>query len=322
MDSSHSSPQSFPHLETGLMSIRVQSISSGMIRNTSRAQRTIERLVETRGVGFLTGQTIRIRFAPAEENSGILFQRLDLPGKPLIPAGIAQVVHGNRHTLIEHQGAQVALTEHVMAALAGLQIDNCLVQLDGPEVPGCDGSALEFVRCLQRAEIVQQQAAVNPLMISHEIHLIDQQRQASLTAFPTNSQNLILEYHLDYGSESPIPAQSANFVITPESFSEHIAASRTFILEHEIAMLKSRGYGQNTTFKDLLVFGSNGLIDNQLRSENECARHKLLDAIGDFALLSRPLVGHIIARKTGHEHNHNFLKLLLQKVDIPQTRAA
>lgn len=291
-----------------------------------RAQRTIERVAQTRGIGFLTGQTITIRFTPADENIGIVFQRLDLPEQPLIPATINHVASGNRHTLLTHQQASIALTEHVMAALAGLHIDNCIVQLDGPEAPGCDGSALDFVRCLQAAGIVTQSQMIEPFRIQRKLTLTDARRNASIIAFPIAGDQLILEYELDYGSHSPIPAQSARFVITPYTFVSEIAFCRTFILDQEIEMLKARGYGRNTTTRHLLVFGESGLLDNTLRADNECARHKLLDCLGDFALLGRPLVGHIIARKTGHEHNHQFLQELLTTTTttthVSQRRAA
>lgn len=291
-------------------------------RMSPRTQRTIERIAQTRGIGFLTGQTITVRFMPAKENTGIVFQRLDLEGQPLIPATMPYVASGNRHTLLQHRGATVALTEHVMAALAGMQIDNCIVQIDGPEAPGCDGSALDFVRCLQTAGIVTQAQSVNPYRITEKITLVDAKRNASIIAFPTHGDQLILEYQLDYGRQSPIPEQSAQFVITPYTFVSEVAFCRTFILEQEIEMLKARGYGKNTNTSHLLVFGESGLIENTLRVENECARHKLLDCIGDFALLGRPIIGHIIARKTGHEHNHQFLHEILSLQERRYSRAA
>lgn len=269
-----------------------------------RRQQTIAREAVFHGFGFLTGADVTLKFLPADEYYGIRFQRLDLPGTEPIPALLDYVVPRQRRTAISHQGATVELIEHVMAALAGLQIDNCLVQLNACECPGADGSSLGFVQALLEAGIVVQNAG-------REIHVVRQPARVSadgdrseIMAGPVFRRTLVISFELDYGSRSPIKPQLMTFEFSPESFVTQLAFARTFILESEVAALKAQGYGSRVTEKDLLIFGKDGVIGNQLRAIDECVRHKVLDCIGDFALLGRDIHGHFRAFRSGHNLNH------------------
>jgi UDP-3-O-acyl N-acetylglucosamine deacetylase len=269
-----------------------------------RLQRTIERPAEVRGVGFLSGADIRLRFLPADDSAGIAFQRTDLTGTAPIPARLDFVVPRQRRTAITLGGATVEMTEHVLAALAGLQIDNCLVQLDGPEPPGGDGSSLHFVRALLDAGIVEQTAPRDVLVVRQECRVNGEQDGSEVTAAPVLRHSLVITYALDYGPRSPIRPQTMTCEVSPELFITHLAYARTFVLQEEAAALKAQGYGTRITEKDLLIFGPDGVIGNELRSVDECARHKLLDCIGDFALLGCDLHGHFRAYRSGHALNH------------------
>lgn len=290
-------------------------------------QRTLARPATVAGIGFFTNADVTATFLPAEPDSGILFVRADLPDRPEIPATIAHAVERHRRTALEKNGASVELTEHLLAALAGLEIDNCIVELDGPEPPGGDGSARHFVDALLAAEIVEQDqfAAVFGVTSRLVVELPGgagsvraepvaaplagrlHRKRAAGPGAPTASQ-CVLRYELDCGPGSPIPPQSAELALTPEAFATEIAGARTFILESEIEALRSRGYGKKVTLGDLLVFGQAGVIGNALRADNECARHKLLDCIGDFALVGGRLAGRFTATRTGHAANRELVR--------------
>jgi len=277
-----------------------------------RRQRTIARPAEYRGFGFLTGADVTLQFLPAEENFGIQFQRVDLPGTLPIPASLAFLVPRQRRTAISRGGATVDLIEHVMAALAGLQIDNCLVQLNAPEAPGADGSCLAFVQTLLEAGIVEQTAERDLLVVHETCTARGDDGHSEITAGPVFRRTLVISYELDYGPRSPIKPQLLTFEFSPEAFVTSLAYARTFILEAEIEALKSQGYGSRVTASDLLIFGPSGVIGNQLRAPDECVRHKILDCIGDFALLGCDIHGHFRAYRSGHNVNHAITQLVSQ----------
>ncbi len=270
---------------------------------TARFQKTIENVTELKGFGLFTNADVRLRFYPAGENHGIVFQRTDLPGSRRIPATIEYLSPEERRTKLVRGEASVEMTEHLMAALAGLQIDNCLVQIDAPELPGCDGSALPYVEALLDAKIVTQTLKRETYIIQQSQTL--QQDQTAISLAPSDS-GLRLSYDLNYGNRSPIEPQVAEFVITPEIFATKIAPARTFILEQEIGYLRSKGYGQKVTLEDLLVYGQQGPIRNSLRAPNECARHKLLDCLGDLLLCGCDVQGEIRCFRSGHRQNHQL----------------
>ncbi len=179
---------------------------------TGRNQNTIENVAELKGFGLFTNADVTLRFYPAAENHGIVFQRTDLPGDCKIPAKIDYLAPEERRTKLVRNEASVEMTEHVLAALAGLQIDNCLIQIDAPELPGCDGSALPYVETLLDAKITPQRAKRETYVIEQTESL--QQGQTTISLAPAES-GLRLSYDLNYGHESPIEPQVADFLITP-----------------------------------------------------------------------------------------------------------
>lgn len=281
----------------------------------TRLQRSLARPVTVRGFGFLTGADITLTFLPAAPNSGIAFQRVDLPHTDPIPALLEFVVPRQRRTAITRDGATVEMVEHVMAALAGLQIDNCLVQLNAPEPPGGDGSSLLFVQALLEGEIVEQAATRDVLVVAGECRAGDDlQRGGTMSASPILRRSLVITYELDYGPRSPIRPQCLTFEFTPEMFITNLSFARTFVLEAEAAALKAQGYGTRVTPRDLIIFGDEGVIDNELRCIDECVRHKVLDCIGDFALLGCDVHGHFRAFRSGHSLNHEICRQVVASV--------
>ncbi len=279
-----------------------------MRRDHYRYQRTIARPAEVSGRGFLTGASVRLRFRPAAPDTGILLLRTDLRSRPAVPAGIDRVTGVQRRTTLGQAPAQVMLVEHVLAALAGLRIDNCTVELNAPEPPGLDGSAQGFVRALQDAGIVMQAARRPVWRVTTPVRV--SQPGATLTLHPPQSNEFRVSYILDYGPRAPIARQVHTATITPEQFARDLACSRTFLLEAEAVDLRRQGLGAHLTAADLLVFGPGGPIGNGLRSADEPARHKVLDVVGDLALLGHDLCGHVVAYRSGHALNIELVRVL------------
>lgn len=273
-----------------------------------RSQRTISRRVEVSGIGFLTGADVNLQFHPAPPDHGIAFLRTDCLDARPIPARVEFTVSRQRRTALSTAGVAVEMVEHVMAALAGLQIDNCLVTLNAPEPPGCDGSSLTFAQALCDAGIDDQGVPRKILRIRHPVCVRSEDRSQSIKIAPVTTGSLHLLYTLDYGPESAIPRQEFELRITPESFLRELAFARTFLLEKEAEQLRQQGYGRRTTHRDLLIFGPAGVIGNSLRTPDECARHKMLDCLGDLALIGCDLEGTVEAYRSGHSLNAEIVR--------------
>lgn len=278
-----------------------------------RLQRTIARRAEVCGFGFFTGADVRLTFRPADADSGVVFERTDLPGSPQVAAIIQNAVPRSRRTAVADGDAVVELTEHVLAALAGLRVDNCLVQLNAPEPPGCDGSSLAFAEAILEAGVVEQSSPRASLAVPADVLVCDESGGASIAARPLERDALLIGFGLDYGPSSPIPPQVYSVEVTPETFLNELAFARTFVLESEVAALKAQGYGTRVTPRDLLVFGEKGVVDNELRTGEECVRHKILDCIGDFALIGCDLSGHVSASRSGHRLNRELVRRILEQ---------
>jgi len=266
-----------------------------------RNQNTISAPAAVEGFGYWSGKDVRVEFHPAAPNTGVVFVRTDLPHRPRIPARLEYRVEQLRRSTLEHEGARVEMVEHIMAALGGLQIDNCEVHVSSAEMPGCDGSSMPFVEALLQVGIVSQSAPRITRQVSTVLRI--EEDASWFEARPGNGGELFLRYLLDYGPRGPIARQSFGLLLTPESFCKELAPCRTFMLKSEADQLLALGLGSRTTPKDLLVFGEDGPIDNQLRFPDECVRHKLLDMVGDLALCGCDLRGRFCTYRGGHRLN-------------------
>jgi UDP-3-O-acyl N-acetylglucosamine deacetylase len=283
----------------------VNTLSSNLQR-----QRTLRGTAEVAGFGYWSGRDILVKFQPAPIDTGIVFIREDLPGAPRIPVHVNHRVEIPRRTSLARNGGNVEMIEHVLAALSGLGIDNCELLVNAAEMPGCDGSSLPFVQAILAAGIVEQEAP-RPRLIVTEITRVGNE-ESWVEARPTpKGKGLSLRYKLDYGPNNPIGKQNLDLLLTPESFQRELASARTFLLEEEAQWLRERGLGTRVTPKDLLIFNADGVIDNELRFENECVRHKTLDLVGDLALAGCDVVGQIIAYRSGHRLNAELVKVML-----------
>lgn len=268
------------------------------------------RPVAVSGRGMLTGQPVTLRLLPAAARTGVVFVRTDLPGTPQVPACVDQVSATDRRTTLGHGSTTIMLVEHVLAALSGLRVDDCWVELDGPEPPGGDGSAGCFVRAIEQAGLVAQPTQRARWAVTQR--LVVAQGEATIAVYPHDRDELIISYLLDYGTGAPIPPQRVSVAITPQSFRRAVADARTFLLLDEARRLHQQGLGQHVRPADVVVFGPSGPIETTLRFGDEPARHKILDMIGDLSLAGIDLVGHVVAYRSGHQLNIALARQLRQ----------
>jgi UDP-3-O-[3-hydroxymyristoyl] N-acetylglucosamine deacetylase len=282
-----------------------------------RKQRTIGQSVSVSGFGFWSGRDVQLEFRPGESDTGIVFVRRDLHEQIRIKAVVANRIETPRRTTLSSQGASVEMVEHVMAALAGLQIDNCEVWVDEAEMPGCDGSSLPFVLALESVGVVEQSSLRRRLVIRNVTRLGND--ESWVEARPGTNGGLSVKFRLDYGSGNAIGRQTLQLLLTPESFRRELASSRTFVLQEEAEWLVSRGLGKRATYQNVLVFDKNGPLENELRFRDECVRHKALDLVGDLALADCDLAGHFIAHRSGHRLNAELVRALLNEEEIVES---
>lgn len=273
-----------------------------------RNQRTLGSAAQVSGFGYWTGRDVNVEFRPAPPETGIVFVRDDLSPPVRISAQLANRIEVPRRTCLAADGASVDMVEHILAALAGLQVDNCEIRVDAGEMPGCDGSSRAFVEAIRQAGIEEQPAPRARLVVDDVTRVGDE--NSWVEAHPSRINGFSMKVRLDYG-RGPIGRQSVHFVITPASFVRELAGARTFLTKDEALWLRNQGLGLRATHQDLLVFDETGPIENALRYEDECVRHKALDLIGDLALCGCDLVGHFVAFCSGHRLNAELVRGLL-----------
>jgi UDP-3-O-[3-hydroxymyristoyl] N-acetylglucosamine deacetylase/3-hydroxyacyl-[acyl-carrier-protein] dehydratase len=308
-------------------------------------QSTIAKAVSIAGVGIHTGATVNMTFHPAAVNHGYIFQRIDLPEAPLVPALVENVVETSRGTTLAVNDAKVYTVEHVLAALTGLQIDNVLITLDGPETPITDGSSIAFIQALESAGLVEQDVDRNFIEIKENYHFYDAEKDVEITLIPYDGfkVSVLIDYN------SPVLGTQHAVLKHISDFKTEIASCRTFCFLHELEVLLQNNLIKGGDLNNAIVVvdqaveakeldrlagifnkpqmgvSKDGILNNvELRFVNEPARHKLLDVIGDLALLGRPLKAHVIASKPGHSSNvafgkefRAFLKKQQKQLDIP-----
>lgn len=274
-----------------------------------RFQRTLAAPVSVDGIGYWSDRDITVTFQPSDPGSGLVFVRDDLPGKPRIPVSPEFRVAIPRRTSLEKDGARVEMVEHILSALTGMGVENCEIHVTACEMPGMDGSALAFVEAFDSVGYETQDTPAKILTLSQPLTVRDAASDRWVTAQP--APKLRLEFELLYKTASPIENQSAEFMLTPEIYRREIAPCRTFVTQTEANVFQSAGLAKRATYQDLLVFGPNGPIENSVRFPNECARHKILDLIGDLALLGSRLQANLHAFRSGHDLNAQVVRMLL-----------
>ncbi len=276
-------------------------------------QRTLGEQVEFKGVGLHSGSEATIAFLPAPPNTGIVFAVPGPDGEVRIPARVDMVPQdhaGVRNTSLAAGGARIQTVEHVLSALSGAGVTNCLVKLDGEEPPEPpDGSTLLYLDLFERAGVVDQGLPAPYYRIGAPISW--RQGDISIEARPAN--RFLLSFEIDY-DDALIGRQQATFEITPEIYRRDIAPSRTFALKRDIEKLQALGLARGGSLSNALVVDDGRLLNEAgLRFHDEFVRHKILDLLGDLSLLGMPIKGHIIARRSGHDSNVAFTRLLADR---------
>jgi len=304
---------------------------------TTIKQTTIAKETSLTGVGLHTGEDVTITFKPAPENHGYAFKRVDLEGEPIIEADANYVINTQRGTNLEKRGVKIQTSEHVLAALVGLEIDNVLIELNSPEPPIMDGSSKFFVEALENAGIVEQEAMREEYVIKEVISYKDEATGSEITVIPSDEYQVTTM--VDFGTKV-LGTQNATLEKLSD-FKGEIADARTFSFLHELEMLLEHGLIKGGDLNNAIVYVDkeiseetmkklekafnkkklsvkpNGILDNlTLHQPNEAARHKLLDVIGDLALAGTRIRGKVIANKPGHYVNTQFAKKLSKIIKL------
>lgn len=270
-----------------------------------RSQRTIKNEVSFEGIGLHTGRHARVILKPASRDAGITFIRSDK--NTVIKANVASVIDTAFATTIGQDGAKIRTVEHIMAALAGLGIDNVVIDVNGPEIPILDGSSTELISIILRAGIAKQGKKRSFLRIRRPVIFDD--GNSKIAALPYDGRRItysIFFNHYGFGE------QRLSLEIDEETFAREIAPARTFGFLKDIEYLRTNGLAKGGSLDNAVILGENGVLNSTgLRFKDEFVRHKVLDSIGDFAILGFPIYGHVIASKSGHSSNIKFLKKLL-----------
>ncbi|MCK5029353.1 MAG: bifunctional UDP-3-O-[3-hydroxymyristoyl] N-acetylglucosamine deacetylase/3-hydroxyacyl-ACP dehydratase [Bacteroidales bacterium] len=308
----------------------------------SQMQKTIKESVSLTGKGLHTGYEVQITFHPAPINHGYMLKRTDLEGNPLITPIANNVVETSRGTTLEENGVQIHTIEHVLASLVGLELDNILMEFTGPEAPILDGSSIKYVEALKKAGIVEQEAEKNYYVIKERTVFRDEKNNIELVAYPDD--HFSIDVMVDYNSKV-LGNQYASYHPTHD-FEKEIAPSRTFVFFHELELLLKHNLIKGGDLQNAIVIMENevsqdeldrmadlfnkphvkvkeGILNNvDLRFSNEPARHKLLDIMGDLALIGQPIKGKIVASRPGHYANTQLAKVIKENIKKELSRVA
>ncbi len=269
-------------------------------------QRTLKQPVEFESRGLHTGLSVKVRILPGDENTGIRFCRIDLNPELKVRATIENVRTDElRQTALAVGTGVIKTIEHLMAAFHGLGVDNAVVEVNGDEMPGMDGSALEFTRAISQAGLIEQSAERVYLEIKQPVFV--DRGEHSIIVLP--SPQFVISYTLAY-SDVNLHDQFLMLPILPEIFERELAPARTFCLKKEAEYLLSQGFGKGANVTNTLVFENNRPIDNELRFPDEACRHKMMDLLGDLFLLGKFIKGHVIATRSGHALNTELVRKL------------
>jgi UDP-3-O-[3-hydroxymyristoyl] N-acetylglucosamine deacetylase/3-hydroxyacyl-[acyl-carrier-protein] dehydratase len=275
-------------------------------------QQTLQKAVSFAGVGLHSGNRVNMTFLPAPANSGLRFRRVDLEGKPEIEARIENVTETNRSTALARGNVKIYTVEHVLSAFSGLGIDNAIIELDSNEPPIADGSAREYCRMIQQAGTVAQSEKREALSLSSAVQV--QMGESSLAAFPNNTFKISCTSADKEGRFT----QFFSLEISPEAWERELAAARTFCFFEEIEYLIKNGLIKGGSLENAVVIREDAVLTNEpLRYSEEFVRHKMLDMVGDLALLGKPLTAHIVAIKPSHSANCELARLIQAELRKP-----
>jgi UDP-3-O-[3-hydroxymyristoyl] N-acetylglucosamine deacetylase len=272
-------------------------------------QRTLKKQVSATGVGLHNGEKVTLTLKPAAIDSGIVFTRADLPGAPTIQATPEAVRDTRMCSALEHNGARVATVEHLMSALAGLGVDNIIVEVTASEIPIMDGSSGPFIFLLQQAGIVEQPAAKKFIKIKKLVEVKEQDKWVKFEPYHGFKMDFTIDFAHPVFENS---GQNVKIDFADNSYIKEISRARTFGFMHEVEYLRANGLARGGSLDNAIVLDEYRILNTDgLRYEDEFAKHKVLDAIGDLYMLGHPLLGAFTAYKSGHALNNALLRALL-----------
>ncbi|MCM8772660.1 MAG: bifunctional UDP-3-O-[3-hydroxymyristoyl] N-acetylglucosamine deacetylase/3-hydroxyacyl-ACP dehydratase [Candidatus Omnitrophica bacterium] len=277
-----------------------------------KLQKTIEKSVSVEGIGLHTGENCKLVFKPAPPNTGIVFLKKDIDNTEIISVDIDNLLDTNkypRRTSIGNDRIQIHTVEHLLSALYAMEIDNVFIEVYGSECPGLDGSSKGFVDLIKEAGIKELNEEKDVFYLKEPVYISE--NGSHIIALP--SKDFRISYTLDYPN-TYINSQFASFVITPEIYEKEIAPARTFCLKEEIDILRNMGLGKGSNYDNTLIIDKNGVINNEFRFNDELVRHKIVDLIGDIALLKKYLIAHIIGIKSGHSINTKLVRKIREYI--------
>jgi UDP-3-O-[3-hydroxymyristoyl] N-acetylglucosamine deacetylase/3-hydroxyacyl-[acyl-carrier-protein] dehydratase len=275
-----------------------------------KQQKTIKSEFKISGKGLFGGKEAKVTFKPAGPDRGIVFIRTDLDSPVEIPVLPDYISQRDRRTALQNGTAFVETSEHCLAAVYAMEIDNLIIEIEGDELPGCDGSADDYFKALQKAGVVEQPVAQKEIVITEPVCISEGDK--SIYALPNDGAGLNITYDLDYTQFTGIGRQLYSCQLSESHFAMNLARARTFVLEAEARQMQALGIGTHLSPKDILVISSDGPIKNSYRYSDECVRHKVVDLIGDLKLAGRPIIGRIVAYKTGHSLNQKLVTKIVE----------
>lgn len=270
-------------------------------------QKTIRKTVEVDGVGIHSGEKTTLRFKPAPANTGVYFVRADLPGKPFLKVSASHVQAVSYQTTLGGSEFQVATIEHCVSALSALRIDNIYIELDGPEIPICDGSAQFFMRALLKGELIELDEPRKYCYVTEPISYVEGEKSAYVLPY----HGLRLTVTIDF-PHPVIGEQTLDMEINEQSFARDIASARTFGFLKDVDALKAAGLAKGGSLENCIVLDDAQILNPEgLRFKDEFVRHKALDALGDLVTLEMPLMGHVVLKKAGHDIMNKLIKKIV-----------
>lgn len=276
--------------------------------SSRKHQRSLKSSASLDGTGLFTGMKAEIKLRPAPEGTGIVFQRMDLPDKPFLPARVEYVRETPRCTILGSDKVQVQTVEHILSAIKAYDLDNVIIEIDGPEIPSCDGSSMPFVDLIERAGVISQGATKK---IHHlEAPVFWSKGDVHLVALP--SEEFRISYTLSYPNSDLLKSQFFTVHVNEQVYKEEIAPARTFSLYEEVVPLIEKGNIKGGRLDNAVIIKGDSILNPEgVRYRDEMVRHKILDLLGDLSLVGQSFIAHIIAIRSGHFSNTSFAKELV-----------
>lgn len=276
-----------------------------------KMQQTLKDIIEFSGIGLHTGAHVNVRIMPAGEDSGITFFRKDIPGSTGIKAESSNVVATSYATSLGSRGVTVSTIEHIMAAFYGLGVDNASVELDGPEVPIMDGSATAFIEMIESVGLMRLCRPRKYIVIKKPIKVVEDDKYVFL--LPAEEMEFTIDYSIDF-SHPFLSKQSFSRLFSRDVFRKEVSKARTFGFLRDVEMLRANGLAKGGSLDNAIVISDTEILnEGGLRYPDEFVRHKVLDMMGDIALVGAPVIGHLIAHRSGHALNQKLVQQILNK---------